>query len=107
MRRPPAAADPPRWCSSSSPSALRGDQFGVALQVQRPAVARADAVARAFPAGAMAVEVAMLELDPRPLGRLGDEADLDLAGLVRIGLDLPPRADVPAEHETIRRLEGE
>ena len=33
---------------------------------------------------------------------LGDEADLDLAGLRRVGLELPLRADVPAEDEAAR-----
>ena len=33
--------------------------------------------------------------------------DLDLAGVVRVGLDLPLRADVPAEHHPVRRLVGE
>ena len=29
------------------------------------------------------------------------------AGVVRVGFDLPVRADVPAKHDTIRRFEGE
>ena len=46
----------------------------------------------------------MLELDARTVRGLGDEAHLDFAGLVAIGLDLPLRADVPAEHDPVRRL---
>src|SRR5204863_9485029 len=57
-----------------------------------------------LPAVAVAVEVAVLELDSRSVGRLGQEADLDLARLREVGLDLPVRVDVPGEHETIRRL---
>ena len=64
-------------------------------------------VADGLPAGAVAVEVAVLELDPRPLRRLGDEPHLDLAGLLEVGLDLPLRADVPAEHDPVRWLVGE
>jgi len=33
--------------------------------------------------------------------------ELDLARLVQIALELPLRADVPAEHDPIRRLVGE
>jgi hypothetical protein len=41
------------------------------------------------------IEVAVLQLDARPLGRLGDEPRLDLARLVEIGLDLPLWAEIP------------
>jgi hypothetical protein len=50
------------------------------------------------------VEVAVLELHPGALRGLGDEADLDLAGVVRVRLDLPLRVDVPAEHDPVRRF---
>ena len=49
----------------------------------------------------------MLELDARALRRLWDEADLDLAGPLEIGLDLPVRADVPGEHDPLRLVVGE
>src|SRR4051812_23537347 len=55
----------------------------------------------------MVVEVAVLELDARALRGLGDEGDLDLARLRRVGLDPPLRADVPAEHDAARRLVDE
>ena len=41
----------------------------------------------------------MLELQARPFRRLGDEADLDLAGVVLVRLELPLGADVPAEDD--------
>jgi hypothetical protein len=55
----------------------------------------------------MAVEVSVLELDTGAPRSLGDEAHLDLAGLVEIGLDLPLGTDVPAEHDAVWRLDGE
>jgi hypothetical protein len=57
------------------------EQVGEPLQVERPAALTADALAEALPALTVAPEVAVLELDPRPLRRFGDEAHLDLAGL--------------------------
>src|SRR5258708_33409317 len=46
----------------------------------------------------------MLELDPRAVWRLGDESHIDLAGFLKSGLDLPLRADVPADQDSVRRL---
>src|SRR5919106_665063 len=46
----------------------------------------------------------LAELEARAVGCLRDEAHLDLAGLVEIGLDLPLWADVPAEHDPVGRL---
>src|SRR5262245_62854455 len=53
-----------------------------------------------LPALTVTVEIAVLELDTRPVGTLGDEANLDLAGAFRIGLDLPLWADVRSEEHT-------
>src|SRR5215207_2034192 len=63
--------------------------------------------ALARPAVTVAVEVAVLELDARALRGFGDEAHLDLAGFLGVRLDLPLGADVPAEHDPVRRLVGE
>src|SRR5215217_6085957 len=49
----------------------------------------------------------VFELHAGPALGLGDEADLDLAGLVGIALHLPARADVPAEDDPVRRLVGQ
>ena len=49
----------------------------------------------------------MLELEALPLRRLRDEEHLDLAGVVLVGLELPLRADVPAEDHTMGGLIGE
>src|SRR5262249_27466133 len=76
---------------------------GVALEVDGPTLV--DAGADALPAGAVAIDVAVLELDTGAVGRLGDEADLDFAGVVVVRLDLPGGADVPAEHDPRRRIE--
>jgi len=56
---------------------------------------------------AVAVEVAVLELDARSLRPLRDEADLDLARLREISLELPPRADVPGEDDPLGWLVGD
>src|ERR1700736_3699955 len=74
------------------------------MQVERPALVAVDSFANAFPAFAVPVEIAVLDLDPGPLGSLGHETYLPLADLGRVGLDLPVRADVPTEHDTPRRL---
>src|SRR5260221_464820 len=59
------------------------------------------------PAGAVPVEMAMFQLHPSALRVLGDESDLNLAGEVRVGLDLPLRADVPAEHDPVGWFVGQ
>src|SRR5207237_9998160 len=73
-------------------------------QVERPALVVGDSLTYAFPTVTVAVEVAVLDLDSGPFGSLGTEADLPLAGLRRVGLDLPVRVDVPAEHHSLRRI---
>jgi hypothetical protein len=55
----------------------------------------------------MVVKVPVFELDARTGGALRDEADLDLAGLARIRLELPLQADVSAEHDPVGRLVGQ
>src|SRR5215212_2200556 len=84
-----------------------GEQVGVPAQVERPAALGVDALADGLPTLEVAVEVAVLKHHARPLGCLGDEPNLDLAGLVGVGLDLPLRGDVPADHEAVRRVVGE
>ena len=37
----------------------------------------------------------------------GDEGDLDLAGVAGVGFELPGGADVPAEHDAVRRVVGQ
>src|SRR6516225_9099103 len=83
------------------------DHRGIPAQVERPALVTANAVADPLPAPAVPVEVAVLDLDAGPLRCLGDEAHLPLARLGRVGLDLPLRADVPAQHHPVRGLVGQ
>src|ERR1700726_3807981 len=82
-------------------------QRGVAVQVQRPALRPVYAVGDCFPSGPVPVEVPVLQLDPRARRRLGVEPHLDLAGASRVGLDRPPRADIPAEHPPLGRVKGQ
>src|SRR5204863_7947232 len=85
----------------------RLEQLGVAVEVERPALVAANALAQAFPALAVAIDVAMLELYASPIRRLLDEAHLHLARALGIALNLPRRADVPREDDPLRRLVGE
>jgi len=71
------------------------------------APARADRVAHAFPPVAMPVEVPVGQHDPGAAGRELGEGDLDLAGALRVGLDLPLEVDVPAETDPDGRFVGE
>src|SRR5690242_7504028 len=87
-------------------SAVLAEQGGITGQVQRPSLLLADAVGDRLPAGAVPVEVPVLQLDASAVRAIGDEAHLDLTGPVRVGLDLPPGADIPAEHHPVRRLVG-
>src|SRR5690349_14343127 len=80
-------------------------RLGEAAQV--PAVGRADGVAHALPTVAVAVEVAVLELDEGSLRRLRGEPDLHLAALLGVGLDLPAEIDVPADEDPGGRLVGQ
>src|ERR1035437_9396651 len=74
------------------------EQGGVPGQVERPSLVAVDAIANRLPAGTVPVEVAVLQFDPGAVRPLGHEPDLDLASQLRVGLDLPLRADVPAEY---------
>jgi hypothetical protein len=58
------------------------------VQVERPTVFAVDPFLDGLPARPVPVDVALLKLDPRPIGALGHEADLDLAGV--LGLVLSP-----------------
>src|SRR5580658_1827987 len=88
-------------------SAALPDQRGVTVQIQRPALRPVDTLADCFPARTMPVEVPVLQLDSRTGRRLGVEPHFDLASLSRIGLDGPLRADIPAEHDPVRRIESQ
>src|SRR5579864_1678003 len=80
---------------------------GVTVQVQGPAFRPVYAVGDRLPSGTVPVEVPVLQFDPRARRRLGAEPHLDLAGLSLVGLDGPPRTDVPAEHHPLRRVKGQ
>src|SRR5215217_2585589 len=66
-----------------------------------------DSVADGLPAGAVSIDIAVLELDPGALRGFGDEPHLDLAGVVRVGDQLPVRPDVPAENHAVIRFVGQ
>ena len=82
-------------------------QSCVALEIERPTSLAADALANAFPALAMAVEVPVLKLDAGALRCFGYEPHLHLARPCGVGLDLPTSIDVPANDNTMGRFVGE
>src|ERR1700689_2410408 len=83
------------------------EQGGVPGQGKRPSLVAIDTVADRLPAGTVPVEVTVLQFDPGAVRSLGHEPDLDLAGQLRVGLDLPLRADVPAEYHAVWWLVGQ
>src|SRR5580693_178373 len=78
---------------------LPGEPLRERTQPDLPAPVRADRVAHRLPAVAVAVDVTVLELDPRTRRAVGDEPDLYLTRPGRVGLDLPLHRDVPTEDD--------
>src|SRR5580693_3522063 len=89
------------------PLAVAADNVGVAAQIERPSPIAADSTPKRFPTRSVAIEVAVLELETGPFGCFCNEADLDLAGVALVGLELPLRAYVPTEDDTSGWLIGE
>ncbi len=88
-------------------SAVRRDKVCIASQVEGPAGVAVDTLSQRLPARSVTIEMAVLELQARALRRLGDEQDLDLAGVGFLRLELPLRADVPAQHDPVWWFVGE
>src|SRR2546428_8339890 len=74
------------------------------LQRHGPAARTLDRRAHRLHAGAVATEVAMLEVDARRSVGLRREAHLDFARFREFGLVLPRRRDLPRHDEASRRL---
>src|ERR1035441_8341438 len=83
------------------------EQGGVPGQVERPSLVAVDAVADRLPAGTVPAEVAGLQFEPGAVRAHGHETGINLAGQLRVGLDLPLRADVPAEYHAVWWLVGQ
>src|SRR4051794_19237350 len=96
-----------RQSQVSAPSVVRTEKAGVTAEVEEPTLVVADAVADRFPARPVPVEVAVFQCEAGAVRGLGGEDHLDLADVLRVGFDLPGRADVPAEHHTVRWVIGE
>src|SRR4029077_7204782 len=88
-------------------SGARREQGRVAVEVERPAFGAGDAIGDGIPSWSVSVDVAVDQLKACAIRPLADEADFDLARVVRIRLELPRRADVPAEHHTRGRFVGQ
>src|SRR5687767_2363017 len=86
-------------------SNLALEECRVALQIKRPPGLVVDSVAHGLPSDAVAMQVTVLQLHACALGRLREEPHFDLAREIRVALDLPPGADVPAEDDAVRGLE--
>jgi len=90
--------------SSGRPLQSGGFGEGVCVGLEIPTTGGAHGVTHRFPAVAVTVEVAVLQLHDGVLGVLGSEGDVYLTGSGRVGLDLPAEVDVPAEGHTVGRL---
>jgi Protein-L-isoaspartate(D-aspartate) O-methyltransferase (PCMT) len=78
-----------------------GQVVGVDMtfQQQRPSAA-ADRVVDGLPA-LESFEVAVLDLDEGLIGPVGGESDVDLTGMIGIGLELPRSVDLPGEQQPV------
>ena len=75
-----AAAQAPDVSAPGNPSAGSGGQeVNIPPEVERPTSLVRNAVALAFPAGSVSVEIPMLQLHSCSIRPLGDEPDLDFA----------------------------
>src|SRR4029453_4437676 len=83
------------------------EQRRVTVQVKRPAGLVVDSVPHGLPAGAVPIEVAVLELDAGALRSFREESHLTSARQIWVALNLPTRADVPAENDPVWRFEHE
>src|SRR5690349_18769611 len=73
------------------------------VPIEHAGPAAVDIAAHLRPAlGAQLLELAVLQLDSRDVGALGDEPHLDLGADRRVRL--PLAVDVPGHHEALRRL---
>src|SRR5262245_7535965 len=70
-------------------------------ETARPAAFASHRLAQLLPAFPVPFDAAMLQLDARTIPGVGDEPHFDLARFCAVGLYLPTRADVPADHHAI------
>ena len=86
---------------------LRGRRLCEGGEFLWPAFRARDGVAQRLPAVSVAINVPMFDVNARAVRTFRDERDLDLTRPARVGLDLPLGADIPAEPQSIRRIDGE
>src|SRR5215831_14562287 len=89
------------------PSGLFGQQGGKPVEVERPALVAAETIAQTLPALGVPLEIAVFEIHSGPIRCLGGEPHIDFTCPRQVGLELPVRADVPAEHDSVRWFVGE
>src|SRR4051794_18774055 len=82
-----------------SASSAHREQLRVAIEVKRPALVAFQRAAEALPAFAVAVEVAVSEVDAGAVSVDRGEGDLDFAGVFGLGFQLPVGRDVPGQYE--------
>src|SRR5687768_4499567 len=78
---------------------------GEPLQDARPAFVRIENATHLVGVDAVAIQMAMLENDPRVLGTLGNEMNVDL-GLQAL-IELPSTVDAPGQYQTAGRIPNE
>src|SRR5262249_21649830 len=99
-RRRTTDLEPPLRFRDPSPSQILCEP----PEAARPTPFAADRLAHLLPTLPLPLDVAMLELDPRAIGRFRDELHLDFACFRGIGFNLPAWVDIPANHDALRRL---
>src|SRR4029453_860034 len=104
-----AAADRPScrwWTTDGLGLGLVGCGLGEQLQEARPAAATGDPITERLAVN-QPVEQPVFQLDGGLSGAVGAEADLDLAGVLGIGVVLPLAVDLPGDDEAMWWLPGQ
>jgi enoyl-CoA hydratase/carnithine racemase len=105
-RRPPRFADPllPMSARPGAGAFWSGGRLLVALHDPGPAAGGFEHFPQFLAVGAVPVDVAVFQLDQGCAAVLG-EADLDFAGVSRVGVVLPLGVDLPGHHQPAGRVE--
>src|SRR5262249_963866 len=106
-REPAVAAKFPPGRGREESGRDGGDARGELLQEEGPAALGFHGGPKVFPPCAMAVEVAVFEVNAGRAAGLGRETHLDLAGTCWIGLVAPLGRDLPGDDEAPRGIPDE
>src|ERR1700674_5092148 len=95
----------PSYLLASHP--LMPHRLAVSRQSESPAVRAAHACANLAATARVALKAAVLEIDAGARGALSSEADLDLARVRRVGVELPIVAQMRGHRDPLRWVPGE